>query len=365
MDKFFVALFVLSFNLINAQELDSIALDTLTDFEINFADSINLINQKNKILVESREAYNNGLENMKNNNFIKAISYFSDAILIDSTFSLAYFNRANCYYKLGNKDPIIDYQKSFYYDSLNYQALYQIASIQKERDINLAIKTYQTIIHLNKLESQAYYELGNLYYQSHLIAESIEAYTSSLSLSQDANILNDRAGCFRVLGEYNKAISDYLLAIKLEPELAFIYNNLASIYRKQNKLDDALYYYSLALQKDVEYVLAYNNRAGLYIDLGDLDNAMQDVQKSIEIDDNYAPAYNNRGVIYYNTKKYNLALVDFDRAIELNNLYAKAYLNRGICRQMIRDEDGACNDWYNAKELGVEIAKRYLNNDCQ
>tara|TARA_B100001758_G_C18413760_1_gene617805 strand:- start:374 stop:1474 length:1101 start_codon:yes stop_codon:yes gene_type:complete len=366
MNRLIITLFVLSSNIINAQDLDTLYLDTLTENEMNFSDSINLINQNNKMLVESRKAYNNGLSSMNANDLIKAVSYFTDAILIDSTFAMAYFNRANCYYKLKSKDPISDYQQSFYYDSLNYEALYQIANINREQeDINLAIDIYKRIISINPLEPKAYYELGNTYYHDKDILNAIESYTRSIDIKRDANVFNDRASCFRLLGEYAKANADYLSAIKLDSELAFVYNNLASVCRKQENLDDALHYYSLAVETDVNYFLAYNNRAGLYIEMGYFDKAMEDILRSIEINTDYAPAYNNRGIIYYKQDKYDIALIEFNKAIKLNNVYAKAYVNRGICKQMVRDEDGACNDWYTASKLGVTIVEKYLSNDCQ
>lgn len=353
------------------QNSDSIILDgimrvdtTLTDFEITFQDSISILNEQNELFSASRKLYNSGLELFNDHDFQQAILHLTNSITIDSTFSQAYFYRAKCYEELDDSLSILDYQSAFQLDSANLLPLYSIANIQAISDFIAAIKTYNIIISLNSQESKAYYEIGLLHYLEGDLQEAILSFTNSILISQDSRTLNDRASCYRLLDNNELAIKDYLAAIALNPDLAFIYNNLASTYRKQGDSVKALSYYSLAIDKDTNYVLAYNNRGSLYLHLNDFDNAFIDINKAISLDDEYAPSYNNKGVIYYQQKKYDQALTFFDKAILLDSFYAKAYLNRGIARQMTRNEDGACDDWLKASDLGINVANKYLDNDC-
>ena len=341
-------------------EIDS----TLTKFEISFKDSINKLNQQNNSFTASRNAYNSGLDLFNGQQFERAILHFTNSISIDSTFSQAYFYRAKCYEESNDSLSLLDYQLAFNLDSANLLPLYNIARIQANSDYRNAINTYNLITSLNNQESKAYYEIGLLLYLQQKIEKAISFFTQSLLISQNARTLNDRASCYRILDKNELAIKDYLSAIALNSDLAFIYNNLASTYRKQGESTKAISYYTFAIDKDPNYVLAYNNRGSLYIDLNDFDNAFNDISKAISIDSEYAPAYNNKGVIYHNKKDYPKAVSYFDRAITLNINYAKAYLNRGITKQMLRDEDGACNDWLKASELGINVADKYLENDC-
>jgi tetratricopeptide (TPR) repeat protein len=361
---FFLLVFAVDFAF--SQSTDSIIIDTtLIDSELIFQDSITALNEQNELFSSSRRAYNEGLFLFENDKFTEAKAFFFDAVNIDSVFSKAWYYKGKCYQALNNDmSAEIDFITSYRLDSSNFSPLYALAKIQANNNIDLAIKTYYSIIKSSNQQSKAYYEIGVLFYLQKNIEGAIESFTNSISLRKDARTFNDRASCYRMLDNNELAIKDYITAIALNSDLAFIYNNLASTYRKQGDSAKALSYYSLAISKDTNYVLCYNNRGSLHLDLNDIDNALLDINKAISIDNDYAPAYNNKGVMYHQQKRYTEALSYFDKAILLNNNYAKAHLNRGITRQMIRDEDGACNDWIKAKKLGINVANKYLVNDC-
>ena len=104
----------------NSQTTDSISADSLLiNSELNFTDSISNLNEKNKLLSRSRNAYNKGLEFVLNNDFEQAINSFTNAITIDSAFSSAYFERANCYGGPNDELAISDYSTAFLLDSSN------------------------------------------------------------------------------------------------------------------------------------------------------------------------------------------------------------------------------------------------------
>ena len=347
------------------QSLDSTIIDTtITQFELSFKDSIILLNKQNEIYSSSRKAYNYGLDLYNNKRFDDATVFFTNAINIDSSFSEAFFYRGMCNEGHNDTLAIKDYYVAFSLDSTNFSSIYRVASIQSKTDFNKAIKTYDFIISIKNDEPKAYYEIGVLSFLKDDIDKAIKSFTHSIQLNKDPRTYNDRASCYRYLDKDKQAIDDYLVAIDLNPDLAFIYNNLASTYRKVGDTANALYYYNLAIDKDKNYLLAYNNRGSLYLDLNDFQKAVNDIDVALSLDDNYAPAYNNKGVLFHKRKQYFEALSNFDKAISLKNDYGKAYLNRGVTRQMIRDEDGACNDWQKAKDLGMDVAKQYLKSDC-
>ena len=342
---------------------DSIAL--LNEHEQQFSDSIALLNEQNKQLKVSRDAYNAGLLLLENENYIDAINYFTNAILIDSVFAAAYLSRAKCYQASNDELAIVDYRTAFSLDSANLQPLYLVAVLQLKSDKALAKQTYETILSLKENEYKAYSQLGVIAFLAKKYQEAEQLFTQSLAININAYTLNDRGSCYRKMEQFDIAIKDYLAAIALNNNLAFVYNNLASVYARQGKTEKALSYYDLAILKDVNYALAYNNKGSLLLENKEYDKANLAIEKALIAKPEYAPAYNNKGVIHHQFKRYNDAISDFDKAIKLDKNYAKAYLNRGISKQMVRDEDGACSDWRKAKELGIILAKKYLTNDCE
>tara|TARA_B100000795_G_scaffold226603_1_gene182678 strand:+ start:229 stop:1323 length:1095 start_codon:yes stop_codon:yes gene_type:complete len=356
---FFVFLFNKSSN---SQTSDSTKVNSL---EQNFSDSIAQINEQNEDLKASRNAYNEGLILFKNENYSEAISYFSRAIDIDSIFLQAYLGRAKCYERSDNDLAATDYLMTFRLDSTNLLPLYGIASLYLETDKPLAVEMYTTILSLKTDEYLAMSQLGIIAFIDEKYEDAEQLFTQSLLVNTNAYTLNDRGSCYRKLDKLDMAINDYLAAIALNTNLAFIYSNLASIYAKKEDIYKALRYYDLAISKDASYALAYNNKASLLFGDSEFEKAKFEIDKALVADAEYAPAYNNKGVINHQMKKYTEAIAAFDKAIQLDVNYAKAYLNRGISKQMIRDEDGACLDWKKAKELGIMMSKNYLANDCE
>lgn len=360
---FFLVCFVFLFaKSAESQTSDSTKVSSL---EQQFSDSIAQVNELNEDLKASRDAYNEGLLLLESENYIEAISHFTNAISIDSVFSEAYLSRAKCYEGENDELAIADYLKAFSLDSSKISPLYLVADLQFKSDKELAKQTYNTILSLNDGEHKAISQLGIISFLDEEYNNAEQLFTKSLVINKNAYTLNDRGSCYRKLEQFDAAIQDYLAAIALNSELAFIYNNLASVYLKQGNDEKALSYYDLAISKDVNYVLAYNNKASLLLKNDEFDKARLAIVKALAVDSEYAPAYNNRGVINHQFKKYKEAIADFDKAILLDNNYAKAYLNRGISKQMTRDEDGACSDWNKAKELGIMMVKKYLANDCE
>jgi len=302
---------------------------------------------------------------LKNENYSEAIPYFTKAIGIDSIFSQAYFSRAISYEESDDNLAISDYLKTFGLDSTNLLPLYAVASLYLRIDKFLAEEMYSTILVLKGDEYKALNQLGIIAFTDGKYDEAEQLFTQSLAMNMNAYTLNDRGSCYRKLDKLDLAISDYLAAIALNTNLAFIYSNIASVYSIQGETKKALSYYDLSISKDANYALAYNNKASLLLSENEFEKAKVEIDRALVADAKYAPAFNNKGVINHQLKKYKAAIADFDKAIQLEVNYAKAYLNRGISKQMIRDEVGACLDWQKAKELGIMMVKKYLANDCE
>ncbi len=364
MNKIFLLYLLVLFHSFSvfSQTKDSTQLNTI---EIKFSDSIALINEQNEYLKASRDAYNEGLLLLEVENYIDAVDYFTNAITIDSIFSKAYLSRAKCYEGSDYELACADYLKAFELDSSDFTPLYLLATLQSKSDEKLAKQTYNTIISLNDTEYMAFSQLGIIAFLAKDYHQAEQLFTQSLAINTNPYTLNDRGSCYRKLEQFDIAIQDYLAAITLNTDLAFVYNNLASVYVIQGDNKQAFRYYDLAIKKDPYYALAYNNKASLLLKNKEYQKAESAIEKALVANTEYAPAFNNRGVLNHQYKKYQQAIADFDNAIRLDDNYAKAYLNRGISKQMIRDEDAACSDWSKAKELGIIIAEKYLANDCK
>ena len=135
--------FVFSVYFAFSQTKDSTIIGTaLTTSELIFKDSIIVLNEYNELFSSSRKQYNSGLEFFNDRNLDSAVVSFTNAVVIDSTFSQAYFYRAKCYDKSDIDLAILDYNMAFKFDSTNLLPIYCIAKIQSVIDVDEAFNTY-------------------------------------------------------------------------------------------------------------------------------------------------------------------------------------------------------------------------------
>ena len=118
-------------------------------------------------------------------------------------------------------------------------------------------------------------------------------------------------------GDYDRAISDFTQAIRLDPNSATAYNNRGLTYDTKGDYDKALADYTQAIRLDPNSATTYANRSDVYNYKGEYDRAIADCNQVIRLDPKNASAYNNRGIAYYHKKDYDRAIADFTQAQRL------------------------------------------------
>jgi tetratricopeptide (TPR) repeat protein len=100
-----------------------------------------------------------------------------------------------------------------------------------------------------------------------------------------------RGSCYRMKGEYAKAIVEYELALKKNPNLVFVLNNIGTTKKRMKDYAGAMAAFNRALSIDDKFHLALNNRGAAQMDNGRLDDAQKDFEKCMQVKPDYAPAY--------------------------------------------------------------------------
>jgi serine/threonine protein kinase len=153
---------------------------------------------------------------------------------------------------------------------------------------------------------------------------SVEPLSTEISETDDksAKQKSDR-------GDYQGALADYDLAIKLAPS-ATNYKNRALLRDKRlqdywGALDDynsaILLQLGSANERDPSYAVAYNNRGVLqHRKFKDKHKALSDYDEAIALNPNYATAYYNRSILHY----YEFS----DRTDAIDDMKQAAFLDR-------------------------------------
>lgn len=194
-----------------------------------------------------------------------------------------------------------------------------------------------------------------------------KVWKNDMSLWQDALskypssvAFNGRGLAFYEIKRYDAAVSDFIQALRLDPDFATAYYNRGNAYDARKDYGKAIADYSKAIGYKPEYAKAYNNRGLTYGRISEYKKAIHDFTRAVRIDSTYAKAYNNRGLTYGRLGENDQAISDFTRAVHLDPNYAKAYYNRAITYFVTGNYFKALEDVNRSKELGCEVNPDFI-----
>ena len=160
---------------------------------------------------------------------------------------------------------------------------------------------------------------------------------------------------FAAKGEFQNAIAEYDVGIKIEPGNGLIYFNRALAREKLGQLDEAIRDYDGVILLRVSPREAFFNRGTLLLNKSEYKAAINDFDAAILLDPKYEVALYNRGLAHYSLKNYFAAQADFNRLIKLQPRHANAYIMRSYvyCAQGLRTS--AIKDQQFAVQLGGKV----------
>jgi Flp pilus assembly protein TadD len=205
-------------------------------------------------------------------------------------------------------------------------------------------------------------KIGN-YWQLKNKDNPLDIYRKIQLLDRDgliAYIYSNRGNVYASAGQFNQSISDYTVAIKLNPNFAEAYNNRGVAYRNLGEPNQAVADYTKAIELNPGYAEAYNNRGIAYDKLGQPERGICDYDKSIELNPNLAEAYNNRANAYVKLGQFDRAISDYTRAIKNNSNLAEAYGNRAVTYALMGKPKGARKDLLKAIKINPGLKPKII-----
>lgn len=123
--------------------------------------------------------------------------------------------------------------------------------------------------------------------------------------------------------------------------------------------------FTMAIEINPEDSIAYNNRAIAYHNLGNFSKAIKDYTQLITLNPDNSSAFNNRALAKVELGDYRGAIADYTKAIEFSPEESEIFINRGIALYQLNYLDSACLDWSKAGELGDKRAYVLIQDYCQ
>jgi tetratricopeptide (TPR) repeat protein len=236
-----------------------------------------------------------------------------------------------------------------------------------EKDLENAMKCYNTSIECNPAFPLAYNGRANLEKQSNDMKAAIKDYDKAIQLDPKyATAFYNRGITYAAMDKLDKAIADYDMSIKCGNKSSAIYYNRGNAKRRNKNYQSALTDYDIAIKKNPKHSLSYFNRGLTKASLSKHEDAVKDIDSAIKLDPNNHLFYNGKGVSLISLKRYPEAISNFTYCIKLNPNFGQAYYNRGYAKQVgLNDKNGACADWQVAASKGYAGANYYLNQYCK
>ena len=283
---------------VELRSYDGAAFHNLTDALDNAKKWIdNIINNYNKRVEEKPiELWKEATSYTDKKDYNKAITLFSELIILRPDVIESYRNRGYCYFLLNMYNEAIDDLNVYLSKNQNDAMIYEIRGYSFFNMANFQSALYDFEMQV-KLDPTAY---------------------SYFNRGQSKSELNNQVG----------AIADYTKAINLKPDFSMAYNNRGWCKFELNNFSSALLDLNKAIELDPDNWIAYDSRQETKFALGDLNGSLSDCNKALELNPECSNSIFFKGRINFKKGNKLKACEYWEQAVNLGNKKAADYIKK-------------------------------------
>ena len=293
-----------------------------------FKSALNAFNKVIEVYPENEYALSN-IASLLNEPF-ESLSYITSCLAFNPENLFCLSKRAFLYKDIGEfNSAIMDYNTIIELDSVNSNAYFNKAIIYETQfqDFNTAIANYIQIIKFDSLDIDAYNNMAIIYHNEFQdFDKAINLYHKIIEIDpEDPITYFNLASLYDELREFNHALEYYSIAIKIEP-VDYVYGARSQNYIKLDMYEMAVEDLDLAITINPEKPEWYYSKAILYYEhLKDSKNAIKSLNKGLKKVESKYDLYYFKALIFIHEKKLVEAQKNIDKCIELNSLDPASY----------------------------------------
>ncbi len=185
-----------------------------------------------------------------------------------------------------------------------------------DKDLDKALDYFGREIKDNPKSTMSFYYRAVIYSYQDQNAAALSDINNTIKYcsAKDKDVLTGahviRGDIYLKIENYNKALENYAIALKLSPDDPEIYCDRAQIYFDLKEFDKSESDYRKALKIDESYVVAWAGLGRNYLTLKNYGEAEKILNQLIKLSPEYSEGYRFRAEVYYEQKKYEEAIDD-------------------------------------------------------
>lgn len=358
----------------------------------NAEGAVHLYDQCIKLVPSMTEAYNGrAAARTELRDFAGALTDYSIALELDPVNYDARLGRASVFYKLNRfAEARDDYRSLLSLDAGETNTVYfqKSASPKGTMQITTAQSDFRPLI-LNQL-GLTEYQLKNYSEALKWLDSAISLRSNEADYYVNRGLVRDKLGDVNARADFEKALSlnpghttalsvlgssskesvesrKSFLNKAIESDSASVYAYVERAYQnmQEGNYQQALADYDMAIKLETLDPDLWLNRGFVREKLNDAAGAYSDYSRAIQLKENYTKAWLNRGNLLTKLGRLEEALEDYSVAITYEPEYAAAYYNRGIVHERKKSRAAACNDLKKAEALGMKVDDKLRNAACE
>lgn len=145
----------------------------------------------------------------------------------------------------------------------------------------------------------------------------LEGYIQKIK-ADDFTALMAEGWCYRGLGNWDKALEIFNVALKLKPQSEEPYIGLGFTYLSANKPAEALKAFNQALGINPQSPAAFNGLGYYYIAQKDETRALESVQKSVSLKSDFYDSQAFIANVLFKQKKYDQAVKEYEKLLKID-----------------------------------------------
>jgi tetratricopeptide (TPR) repeat protein len=196
-------------------------------------------------------------------------------------------------------------------------------------DYDQAIQLLNQYILQKPKDQEAYFYLGNVYFEKEMLDSAIVQYKKALDLKNKYwQALYQLGYVYYKQGRYDQAEETFQKGLEVKEKGEF-YNGLGLVQMAKDMLKEADLSFRTAISHDEKNAEFHRNLGDVNFKKGVLVIAIQSYQKALELDSTLVGPHYNMGQAYLKQMDFNQAAEEFKTVIKLDPRHQDAYLALG------------------------------------